>query len=884
MIYVIDSYVCTQQDEEFSAYVQLSGTLAVDRSVAEVQVRYNGDIYGLSYGWAEWNYSGSNPESITARIYYDPNMYFMFYDGDEIELIQNVTDPGPSTTVVTFNTNGGSGGPGTATYTYGHVGDDYYVGDFIPTNPGYTFLGWYDAQTGGEQVWDENGIFNGGSYGEATGDPSHDEWGYSGSTLTVWAHWQNSSSGNTLFAHPNGGTISDTSTVWKRCWYDDDDVSLSFGVYNNTIYRWINQNTAYAWTGSGFSTTPTTLSHSSGTRSYTPPAGYTALGHDDNTSYYYFTVNSGTYTGVWCGTSYSNESGSRDHTGLYRATVNGWTITSGVATKTVHLGDPYSSCGYWPIPTRSGYSFIGWYDLASGGNQFTDSDGEISDYSIPVTDYYDITDGHWLGYGNLSLHAHWESSNTVDLELRVGTNGDLTDTSGGTTSGSGTYTSGSSVTATAIPNPGYRFTEWVYGGSISNLNPYTFVLNSHTVLYAVFESEPSGTYTINFNQNSGTGPLTTVTVRLGESDWNDIRSSLPSRTGYTFAGYYDALSGGNRIWHSDGACDSGSGGLGVFNSHGTYWEMTSTPPFGTNKRLTWYYSGSTNPITAYARWTENTGTLTYDWDDGTTETETLYYSQVKTAKAPPTYSTSYDTLGWADTLAGAHVGTVDYHEGDVIKPANEIYDKTVYCVWRSTLRYDSNPGITILRYMYYGSVTTADPAFTKTGHRFIGWCTQSSGTGGTWYQPGDQIKAADSWQAHLTLYARWELKTYHLTLYTNDSKGTVQHLEVTYTSDTNHIVSLPVRLDNTFLGYYDENDVEVYSNNNGTVTSVSDTGYWSFDQTWQWTYDGDVTLYGHWIDGRHKYIYNDHKEKIEYAHGPDTEIVWETNISPDFPE
>lgn len=508
MIYVIDSYTCTPEDEEAGtfAYARLSGTLAVDRSVAEVQVRYNGVVHDLSTAWAQWAYSGSNPGTITAEIHYASGVYFMFDDGDEIELIQNTTTPGPNTTVVTFNNNGGSGGPGTASYTYGHVGDDYYVGDFIPTASGDTFLGWYDAQTGGEQVWDEQGFFNGGSYGEATGDPSHDVWLYSGSTLTVWAHWQGSSSGNMLLAHPEGGTIPSTS---------------------------------------------------------------------------------------------------------------GWSIISGVATKTVYLNDPYSSCGYWPIPTRSGYLFVGWYDLASGGNKFTGSDGEIGDYGLAVLDYYDHGDGHWLGYGNLSLHAHWQ------------------------------------------------------------------------------EDVPQLTFSNADNKGTVPSPITM-----------------------------------------------------------TYSEAVILP------------SGTPYP--------------------------------------------GYNFIGWATTLAKAQAGTVDYQAGTTYKAANV------------------NP-------------------------------------------------------VAATLYAVWLEKEYYITINTYDDHQGVRTLRVVYNSSFNNTVSIPTKTSYTFLGYFDIDGVQVYDS---TGNAISPTEYWQYisGSGWKWKYTNNVTLYGHWTDGRHKYIYNDHKGKIEYAHGPDTEVVWETSISPDFPE
>jgi hypothetical protein len=88
---------------------------------------------------------------------------------------------------------------------------------------------------------------------------------------------------------------------------------------------------------------------------------------------------------------------------------------------------------------------------------------------------------------------------------------------GGTTSGGGTFPAGTSHTVTAMPSPGYTFTSWTENGSVvSTSASYTFPLNSHRNLVAVFTSPCPATITQSSSQaitlhnsvSCGTGPPT----------------------------------------------------------------------------------------------------------------------------------------------------------------------------------------------------------------------------------------------------------------------------------------------------------------------------------------------------------------------------------------
>ena len=65
-----------------------------------------------------------------------------------------------------------------------------------------------------------------------------------------------------------------------------------------------------------------------------------------------------------------------------------------------------------------------------------------------------------------------------------------------------------------------------------------------------FGKEKASTTTVSFNQNEGTGGQTSSVTATNGSAMPAI-SAVPTRTGYTFAGYYDAQSGGTKYYNAD---------------------------------------------------------------------------------------------------------------------------------------------------------------------------------------------------------------------------------------------------------------------------------------------------------------------------------------------
>lgn len=199
--------------------------------------------------------------------------------------------------------------------------------------------------------------------------------------------------------------------------------------------------------------------------------------------------------------------------------TNGGEMSGGVDYfKRATFGSAY---GTLPTPTRTGYTFAGWWTAASGGTQVTDS--------TVVTATADHT-----------LYAHW-TANAVTTTLTF-------DAAGGTVSPSSKQvTSGTAYGALPTPTrSGYTFAGWytrATGGDA--VTAATVAGDEDATIYAHWTGE---SLTITFNANGGTVTETTRTVVRG-SQYK--RLPIPTRNGYNFDGWFTAATGGTQVTAAD---------------------------------------------------------------------------------------------------------------------------------------------------------------------------------------------------------------------------------------------------------------------------------------------------------------------------------------------
>ena len=290
--------------------------------------------------------------------------------------------------------------------------------------------------------------------------------------------------------------------------------------------------------------------------------------------------------------------------------------------------------------------------------------------------------------------------------------------SGSMSSQSMKYDLQKALNSNTFTRKGYTFKGWATsagggvtysnGASVKNL---TSANNGTVNLYAVWEPK---SYKLNLYTNGGTilngSTHEYVNLRYDTGDYYAIEWVKPTRTGYTFDGWY--TSDGTKVYGANGYCAN----------DGKYWKD--------NKYI---YDGDCN---VDAKWTPNTYTVRFNGngaDQTGTKTQTFTYDKSGTL-TPNTFTKgSYTFKGWA-TSAG---GSVAYKDGASVKNLTATNNGTVdlYAVWELspyTIKYRASGGEGEMDTQtgYRGkSVTLKENAFTNEDYIFTGWNTQRDGTG-----------------------------------------------------------------------------------------------------------------------------------------------------------
>ena len=556
------------------------------------------------------------------------------------------------TATYTFkNWNNAAAGNGSYTYTNGQTvtnpngatsGTTYLYAQWnsasvkLPTAtlPGYTFLGWYDAATGGNKI---------GGAGDSYTPTA---------AKTLYAHW--SANAITVKFSGNGATS---------------------GSMTDQVFTY---DTAQALKSNGFSRAYT-VTYNGNFSGKTPTLGATSQ--------------TATYT-------FKNWNNAAAGNGSYTYT-NGQTVTNpnGATSGTTYLYAQWNSASVkLPTATLPGYTFLGWYDAATGGNKI----GGAGDSYTPTA--------------AKTLYAHW-SANAITVKF----------SGNGATSGSMTDQVFTYDTAQALKSNGFsRAYTVTYNGNFSGKTP-TLGATSQTATYTFKNwnnaAAGNGSYTYT-NGQTVTNPngATSGTTYL-YAQWNSASVKLPTATlpGYTFLGWYDAATGGNKI---GGAGDS------------------YTP----TAAKTLYAHWSANAITV--KFSGNGATsgsmtdqvFTYDTaqalkSNGFSRAYTVTYNGNFSGKTPTLGATSqtatYTFKNWNNAAAGN--GSYTYTNGQTVTNPNGATSGTTYL------------------YAQWNSASVKLPTATLPGYTFLGWYDAATG--------GNKIGGAgDSYTptAAKTLYAHWQ--------------------------------------------------------------------------------------------------------------------------------
>lgn len=476
--------------------------------------------------------------------------------------------------------------------------------------------------------------------------------------------------------------------------------------------------------------------------------------------------------------------------------------------------------------TRSGYRFLGWNTKRDGtGTSYTDGQaisnltssagGTVSlfaqwaQYTITyAANGGDSTPSAQTSYGNVTLASAitragyefggWKiGSTTYAAGATYNLTSNVTATAqwgaytvsynahGGSACDSGSGT----VTLPTTSRTGYKFNGWYTAASGGTKVGNAGASYSPTATITLHAQWTAKTSALTFNANGGSGTMTTGKVATYDAAM-PTGITLPTKTGHTFAGFYDATSGGTKYYNAD----------------------------GTSARM--WNKNTTSGTTLYAHWTVNQYNLTLKLGSHVTK----IYHKVNGATnwtaitAETTLSVDYGTTwyAYAETRAGY---TAYYPDSDnpYSRTKGASAESTTFNATANTytVTFDANGGTTSTasKSVTYDSTYGELPSSTRTGYSFAGWYTATSGGTRVTESTTVAITAAQ------TLYARWTDNTVYIDF--NLNGGGTRSAQTTYYG-TAAEVTAPTRSHYVFAGWKITGFASgaVWGKNNAPATSI----------------------------------------------------------------
>ena len=726
------------------------------------------------------------------------------------------TTPSAVTYSISYNANSATSGsvPSDGSYTTG--GSAYTVASNSGTlaRTGYSFAGWNTLADG-----------SGTTYVAGVGTLT------TSSNLTLYAKWTLLT--YTITYNSNSSTSGSVPSAQTKTYGVDLIVASNSGTLARTGYNFAGWNTLADGSGTTHVAGSGTLTTNSSATLYAKwTANRYTISYDANSATSGSVPSDGSYTTGGSAYTVASNSGTLARTGYsfvgWNTLANGSGTTYTVGSGTLTTGSNLTLYGMWTAnaltvtydsqlggaitagatttgssieaspgtPSRTGYGFAGWFAASSGGAaiSFPYAHGQTSSFT---------------------LYAQWSANAlTVTYDSQLGS----AITAGATTTGSSIEASPGTPSRT-----GYEFTGWftaTSGGAAISF-PYTHGQTSSFTLYAQWSAN---SLTITYDSQLGSAITAGSTITGGS-----ILASpgTPSRTGYTFTGWFAAATGGAAIsfpyahgqtssfvlyaqWSANALTVTYDSQLGSAITAGSTTTGSSIASPGTPSRTGYEFAGwfaaasggtqisfpfahgQTSSFTLYAQWTANALTVTYDSQLGSAITVGATTTGGSIEASPGTPSrTGYTFTGWFAAATGGAEILFPYAHGQTAS-------FTLYAQWSAnalTVTYDSQLGTAITAGSTTSGGSIASPGTpSRTGYEFSGWFTASSG------RAAISFPYAHGQTSSFVLYAQWTANS--LTVTYDSQLGSAITAGSTTTGGSIASPGTPSRTGYTFTGWY----------------------------------------------------------------------------------
>jgi uncharacterized repeat protein (TIGR02543 family) len=716
----------------------------------------------------------------------------------------------PVTYSLTIDANGGI-----ASITSKIVEYDSPYGDLpTPERDGFIFVGWYTKLIGGERIFQDSIV-------KVTGKP------------TIYARWQKRP--YIVYYNGNGGDVARDSNVvyyledygvlpiptrsgyqfmgWQTSLIEGEmihDYDVVNQAKNHTLYAsWKKDALIYVmkYDANGGEVSIATKEIRYGSE-YGPLAipvrkGYQFLGwssiQDGNVDI----------------TAAKKVNIDSDHTIYAKWQAKEYTITFEYNEAEAGMSPLYKQVTYdgtygdLPLPTRTGFIFMGWYDSPTGTKKVT------ADTIVQQEEPHSLY-ARWQGEKYL-VHYFVPAGTVIEIEQEEKVYGDP-------------YGD--------LPVPvqaGFHFLGWYLEVDLVNLVTPSSIMNQNAVqvLYAKW-AENAAVAILKYELNGGTMANIASEIQMGKVFG---KLPVPQREGYYFEGWFTAAIDGEKITDEMTVPLLPNDGMTVYarwspltykvsfadgNDVDTYpaLDITYLSPYGElpypSKEgytfIGWFASltdttpvtnttifTKTQALTLHAKWERDQYQVTFEANGGQiSETDRVVSYGEEYGNLPEPEKRGYTFAGWFTLNEGGNEVLFD-----TIAPLIANNKQTLYARWAAkkyVVKFENDGEIdaALEREITYDELYGELPRVNKKGYTLLGWFTALDG--------GEKITSETKFNATTsqTLYARWQLNQYKITFQINGGQMTESFKVIAYGASYGELPT-PTKVSNRFEGWFTSN-------------------------------------------------------------------------------